>query len=179
MSRGAELLSAAASTAKISAATGVALTTVQRWRSGALVPPPDRRQELEAKFQIPPAAWDDLLYDTAPAPPGALATAPVPDDDVPIVTLDEAHAQLRRVRRWRSWAEAEGSGADKRAAFEAERKAIELVARLDGAYAAGADESKLVATPRWQAIRAALLDALQPYPDATAAVVEALHALDA
>lgn len=89
-------------------------------------------------------------------------------------SLEVARAHLLRVQASRQQAEAEGIADEVRKWSALEAKAIEQVAKLRGDLSP-ADESRLTQTPRWLALRAAIIDALRPYPDAREAVIARLR----
>ncbi len=56
-------------------------------------------------------------------------------------------------------------------------RAVELKARLLGELREQANVNVLVASPGWQALQAAIVEALEPHPEAKAAVISALDRL--
>ena len=163
MSAGSDALRARASAAEIAGRCGVAESTARRWRTGAMSPDDTKRQALFTIYDIPPADWD------APAAEGA--------EPPPMGSLrDEAEAHLERARRRRNAAStaAEVDKADKEV-----RAALELLMRVDGTITTAADEARLAASPKFRAIREAMFSALEKFPEALAAVCDALERLEA
>ncbi len=75
-----------------------------------------------------------------------------------------------------------GQGAGMLAAMREARASIELLAKLSGQLRSGDTTTVNVILsehPEWQRIRAAMTEALAPFPDAAAAVGEALRAVEA
>ena len=175
MSRGAELFALAATTGEQAAALGMSKAQIQRYRCGAFTPPGHvRRTIAEAYPSVAVAAWDELLGGAAPTP----ALPPMPDEPPepePANTREAAARHLVAVRAWLARAE---TATERAKGYEAMRKAIELQARLDGAFNSATDESRLAESPRYQAVLAAVLDAIAPWPDALAAVAVALEGLE-
>lgn len=74
-----------------------------------------------------------------------------------------------------------GQGAGMLAAMREARASIELLAKLSGQLRSGDTTTVNIVLsehPEWQRIRAAMVEALDPYPDASAAVSAALMAVE-
>lgn len=109
--------------------------------------------------------------------PAHLARAHAADAEA---DADDLLARLRSLNRETADVLREAKGAKdhelRLKAIARAEKQIELEGRLLGELRDGATVNVLVA-PEWVAARAALLDALRPYPEARVAVAEALAAL--
>lgn len=87
-------------------------------------------------------------------------------------------AQLRILRQHRRRAERRGDDSGWMRLVDLERKALVEFARLNGELTP-TDEARLTSSARWQAIRAAIANALALHPQAAEAVERALAEIDA
>lgn len=202
-SEGARLLAAAgASLRAIGRAAGTSQESARRWLAGAKLPSSAAREALAEAFGVPPDAWDRApTTGGAPAarrnaprppakaqakPPAAARSAPAaappaqpPPREPSPARPDDARArlqaQLERIDGLR--AAPDLSPAAKLQLEAAEGRALALLAKLSG-EGLTVSESKLVATPAFQRVSAALVAALAPWPDAQLAVAGALDELD-
>ena len=88
--------------------------------------------------------------------------------------LDQVHALLDKARSLTDQAEVAGDLRTALAGIREVRGVLELMAKVTGEIQAGPVVG-IIMSPEWTAIRTAILQALEPHPDARQAV---LHALD-
>ena len=168
-----------ASQVDIAARLGVSQPAVAQWTSGATVPREDHQAKLAEWYGIRVEWWAE------PEPVAALA-APVPVDSVddpelgdgPNAARDAAAAMVRRLRGYRVEASARNDVAAVVKLSELERRALADFARVNGELSTS-DEARLLKSPRWSAIRAALVRVLTPFPDAARAVADELERMEA
>jgi transcriptional regulator with XRE-family HTH domain len=161
-----QLLELEGSEQDIATKMGCSRATAGHWRRGRRTPGEGARHKLELLFGIPQRAWD--------VSPGQLAAPPPPEPDTMSRnddTLDITKQQVLEIRR--SLVE-NGLAAETRAKLRAELgKLLALRARLE--LAQELREDRMVREhPEWARVKAAILKALEPYPEAAAAVAEAL-----
>jgi hypothetical protein len=174
-SEAAAVLATVATPAEICAALGANKSCVSRWLSGRTLPSDERQAQIERVWPaVPAAAWK--RREGAPAGSGDQGAEP-PDTEADAGSRERAAAHLRRVQAWRERAEREGTAVEVAKAHEAERKALELCARLAGELTF--DEARVLESPRFRAAAAAIFDALRPHPEALRAVRDALARLEA
>jgi transcriptional regulator with XRE-family HTH domain len=191
-----QLKATGATLREIGSIAGVSQEAVRKWLGGLTTPQPEARAKLRTKFQIPKPAWDEAPITSGQKlpPPSkqsrtreAPVTGPEPEEDTdadlalaldgPDAAREAAANHLRRVQRLREAAEKKGSATEYTRALELERKAILDFGRFNGELTP-ADESRLTQTPRFKAISSAIAKALLPYPEAAAAVSNALREFD-
>lgn len=136
--------------------TGISTSVLSRLRSGELRAPSDRvALALELKLGIARSAWHMSDEAAAEEPAAAPPVPPVPGDDA------SPRAHLALVRQWRTKLQRDkASPRDITAAFEAERRAVELVRK-----STQEDAEEIVSE---------IQRVLQAFPEARAAVAEAL-----
>lgn len=172
-----QLAATGASTAEIGTACGCSRESARRWRTGAKVPGRAKRVVLFNVYGIDPEAWDRRGPAAADADPAPVAsTALTADDGVELPPLQAARAHLARATVWRIEAAESGSDAAFARAFEGERKAIETLARIERDR--GITIEKILDHDEWKRMAAAILDGLQPYPGALAALIVTLAVLE-
>jgi transcriptional regulator with XRE-family HTH domain len=154
--------------------------TARQWLSGERRPSYSARQSILEAYGIAIEAWGQVTATREIARP-APAPAYEPDEDEldddedpsPLAQCERMLEAIKRDLRSPSLRMSE------RLRLRAEQgRTISMLARLqrDGEML----EDRIVREhPSWRRIRAALLDALSPHPDALASVVEALRKLDA
>lgn len=116
---------------------------------------------------------------TMPEPPRANPSVP-PLAEGPIVVdpRGEAEALIAHIRRFRFAAETDptASPTERAKLLEVSSRAVERLYRLTGEIA-NLPEARILASPGWGRIKAALVAALEPHPEALAAAVAALEGL--
>lgn len=138
------------------------------WRRGVRVPSDAMRHKLELLFGIPKLSWDvapgaELPASASPAPEFELSG----DDDVLAITKQQL-LEVRVALQVKDLAPPAASKLrDTSAKLLALRSRLELARELQ--------EDRIVREhPEWQRVKAAILKALEPYPEAAAAVAEVL-----
>jgi len=186
-------------------AGGVAQPTARKWISGVSKPGgAATRTRIAKKFpELKPHFWDLLValppgfgeHNDAPEHAGAFAfedgdgpedgiqLAPYVPEDCDLMAPGAARsmviAQITRLRAdmiLLRAARADASTVGK-AESEIRRAALDL-AKLAGELSPN-EHARIVKSAQWRQIRDAMLDALDNYPDALAAVLDALAAVDA
>lgn len=187
------LISTGLSLSKIANGLQCSAPTVSGWRNGETLPQKRYRAKLEAVYAIPRASWDQPPDNVAPpvdeepgeAPP---AMTPAQATDAPIQpaqsnlppyppppknasTLDNALHSLACLRHDLKHRPMTAAARSKVRADEI--RAINLIAKLEEREELS--ESKYVDKhPRWIELRTRILAALEPYPEAAQAVIDAL-----
>lgn len=171
---------------EIGESLGRTKVTVSRWISGARIPEPDDRTQLQAKWGIDPSLWD--MPPPTRAKASSAAAPPVPPSPIREV-LDDAGiaagalASLRAIQEQvdveiallRDERE-EGSTPTER------RRSLRELGKLALELAEGTGQLDLgrimMRLPIWKRAMAELKETLKPYPEAAKAVVDRFEALD-
>ena len=177
-----------ATTADISAWTGCTTAAVKGWRSTSAPYPSTPREPirviLEQRLGIPRSAWASTYQPTAPAV--AAPTQPEQPDPAPPFPIDYshcsgvAHALYQQCERlWLDLYSARGSefGRDETRIVKLETayaQALERAAKADGKLGA-VEEHRLTKTLTFRQHCDRILRALEPHPEARAAVLESLQ----
>lgn len=147
---------------------------VGRWFNGKAKPGPDHRIVLEARGWARASQWDSDKGGVAGTIHNAL-TAPEAAPEDPVVELlgtrEELLLQAKRLRTLLNRSDLSAS-----AQVQTERalsSVLGAVARLEGVKIS---ESTIVRHPAHRAVMAAVLGALEPFPEALRAVADVLHA---
>lgn len=134
--------------------------------------------ELAAKLAQPPWGIQPQWWKQLPYVPSAVPITDeyvTPDYDASGITRKLLHEQIERVRRRRH--EAEKALADHATLIKlekAESDAIKLLGQANGELSR-VEEDGLCRTAKWVALRAAVVKALEPWPEARRAVLEAIE----
>lgn len=180
----------------IARATSVSVPSVSKWRNGEGRPRKAQRESLENAYGIPFDAWDEPPNSYKPTRPPASKSAPAPQrapamaTDAPIQpagaklppyprgpdddasTLDHIRYSLICVRHDLKHRPMTAAGRSKVRADET--RTLALIAKLEGAEELS--EARYVKShPEWKRLRKAIMGALEPYPDAALAVLEAIE----
>lgn len=168
------LLEQPGSHAEVAAAVGCSKQMVSYWRRGEKRPGRASRTKIAAVFGIDPSAWERAPgASPAPAPPAPEAPAPR-HRPAPVgkpSTLDEVEQQLSMLR--------ELQRDDALLASERVRladsvgKLLAIKARLERDQEL-LEDRVVRQHPFWARVKAAVLGALRPHPDAARDVAEAL-----
>jgi transcriptional regulator with XRE-family HTH domain len=157
---------------EIARALGSTKASVSSWRLGQKIPERKTLERLERMYAIPAAAWSQAASPSAPSEPTAVST-PSSAPRTRAEEVDELLDAVRAARRNPALLPAERL----KAASE-ERALLSLRARLE--QEAAESESRIerlcIQHPRWIALRSALIAALLPYPEASAAVAAVVRA---
>lgn len=147
---------------------GCGAAIVGHWRRGRRLPGAQARHKMELLFGIPRRAWD-VAPGASVEPIGAAPHAePVDDDD----TLEITKQQIREVLQALQDSSLTETGAAR--LRDTAAKLLALRSRLERDR--DMLEDRLVRDhPEWQRVKATLLRALKPYPDAAAAVAKAIR----
>lgn len=152
---------------------GVVPFTWRRWLNGTSVPNPKTRRTIEDAGGPPARDWDELVADSTPPP----RPAPPPTDGE--ATAETTRAQATQLSRLvQAEIDAVALDADlepgkRLGRLESLGGILAQLGRLTGA--SGLDERKIVASPAWRRIEARIADALAPWPEALAAVADAMQ----
>lgn len=143
--------------------------TISHWRTGRSVPSPAQRAALQLAYGIPASAWDCVPAgdddEDEEAPPAR------PKRSTKATTLEEVNAQIDQLLALQDEPGLVPSAKLKIA--DSMGKLLAIKARLE--RDAQLLEDRVVREhPRWRTIRAAILGALRPHPEALAAVHAAL-----
>ena len=168
-------------------------TTAHRWRTGEKLPGPDARAALaKAPTWVSATAWDRAPASTTAGKatarrgrPAAPAPAPAPrssqleddargEDDVRQTVADQVREALERISIMRAQADELGTPTARNHAMRLELSALGQLAKLTGESAIS--ESSVLKHPKWRHLKGLILDALETYPEALAAVVVAVAA---
>jgi transcriptional regulator with XRE-family HTH domain len=149
---------------------GCGRAIVGHWRRGDRLPGAKSRHKLELLFGIPPLAWDvgpGSEVPTDPTPKNAVCDQLSENDDV----LDIVKRQLLEIREA---LQAPGlADAARLKLLDTSAKLLALRSRLERDRELL--EDRIVREhPEWRRIKGAILKALRPYPEAAAAVAEAI-----
>lgn len=148
--------------------------TVGDWRRGLKVPGKVSRERLEAAYGIPARSWDKTP-DGAAAPPKPRPPKPAKRGDGATTTLEDVELLIESIKD-----ELESGDvlpAERVRLNDSLVRALGLKLRLDR-------ESELLEDrivrehPKWARMRAALIEALIPFPEAARAVAAALQKLE-
>jgi transcriptional regulator with XRE-family HTH domain len=142
------------------------LYSIAEWRHGRRIPGIEARARIENVFGIPQNAW--LVR---PGVSLAVAAPSRPSDGPPPTTLDDCLALLAAIRVDRD--KRELMSPDRIRLAEAEAKVLALRMRLEAAGEL-AEDRYVRDHPAWQRLERCILSALEPYPDASRAVVTAI-----
>lgn len=163
------LLAINASHNEVAASVGTSKQLVSYWRRGEKVPGKKFRAKLEDLYGIPPSAWERVPYagGTPPAAPPP-ARASVADDLDEIDHLRDLLRDLRRLRR------DTGLTATARARVASEES--KTIGRLEALRARREllEDRVVREHPAWHRLRDAILRALEPFPEASQAVIAAI-----
>lgn len=155
--------------------TGGKVRTLYAYMSGAQAPRRGpARQEMADNGGPDPSWWDEPV---AGPPAAAMAPEGAAPPATPEAVADEADALLGDVQRARA-AIAQAQGGDPSDVLRDLERCASMLATLQKLRGVLMSPRQLLASPHWRRIEGALKDALAPYPDALAAVCEALLALD-
>lgn len=166
ITEGAEALRGAGSIGELTSKLGVDRRTVSAWRAGAKLPNPASRELMQRELAIPLSAWERRAAEpaaAAPAPPPQVEERPAAGS-----AEDRLRAQLERLRQQRQ-------AATGRTLVDLER--LELAASRALARAEGVelDGRRIVRSRAWESIEVVIVRALEPWPQALAAVATALQ----
>lgn len=187
------LISTGLSLSKIANGLSCSAPTVSGWRNGETLPQKRYRKKLEAVYAIPRASWDQPPDNVAPpideepgeappmmtpaqatdAPIQPAQTQPPPYPPAPETgnTLDNARHSLACLRHDLKHRPMTASARSKVRADE--MRAITLIAKLEEREELS--EARYVDKhPRWVELRARILAALEPFPEAAKAVLDAI-----
>lgn len=174
--QGAAALAAADTITETARKLGCSTRQVSRWRSSQQLPDERSRQTLERVYGIPRAAWDQPVahIPTAPSSPAVAPLPPEPlaaaagDGAAPESAEDRLRAQLERLRQQRETA----TGRQLVELEKLELAASRALARAEGVEL---DGRRIVKSRAWETIEVLITGALEPWPDALAAVARALQ----
>jgi transcriptional regulator with XRE-family HTH domain len=155
---------------EIAACASVSRVAVCKWLSGASKPTADKREILEKHFAIEPAWWEEAAtrQRTALATSKPVASAP-PDVLARAAELEQmANGLLASLRL-----EAASTPLEKAKVMASIAVTLRQVVQLE--FLVGAH---VMRTAVWSRIKRALERALQPHPEAAAAVARELRALE-
>jgi len=154
---------------ELAAQIGCSRAIIGQWRRGGRLPGVATRYKLELLFSIPPRAWDvEPGSDVLPEAKSPVVASKLSEDDD---TLAIAKQQLLEVRQ-----ELEASDLTDAARAKLRDTAAKLLAlrsRLENALEM--QEDRVIREHAgWQKVKADIIRALKPYPEAAKAVAKAL-----
>lgn len=143
---------------------GATKQAVALWRDGARTPEEKWRRKLHALFDIPPDAWDRA--------PGEASSVDTDDDDGrDISALEDVN---RLIRLLREQLRRPGILARERVQLaDAFARALAQKERLERAREMSEDRT-IREHPKWQRLKATIIEALLPHPEAARAVEAAI-----
>jgi len=171
-----QLLEVGGTEAELAAKVGVGSAVIGHWRRGRRIPGEPARHRLELLFGIPRRSWDVAAGAEVPAASSSPeSTAPTSSRGAPAQrpdgTLTITRAQIDDVLAALKSPELTDSASAK--LRDTLSKLLALRARLERDR--DLLEDRVVREhPEWLRMRAAILAALEPYPEAAAVVAEAL-----
>lgn len=195
------------SLAQIARMTGFSYTVVNNWVRGHRTPGDPARGVIEEKLGISRWMWDEPApaIDNLASPKGSLLDAIDPstkplkvpstqdgrnagsavstfkslaEGSIVVEPRNEAEALVAHIRRYRLDAEQNPtlSPTERAKVLETASRAVERLYRLTGEVA-NIPDARILASPAWGRIKAAVAGALESHPDALAAVTDALEGL--
>jgi transcriptional regulator with XRE-family HTH domain len=158
---------------------GVSRQTVNYWRTGQKTPGPEMRAAIERATAIPAQSWERTPVDRPSPRP---AKAPLPSAPLPPVTLSGRPSTLDEVTQLLGDLDADAEGdilpSELARIRDTKTKALALKARIE-AQDALFEAAAITKHASWKRLRATMLDALRPFPDAARAVADALQQANA
>jgi transcriptional regulator with XRE-family HTH domain len=155
---------------ELAAKLGYSRAIVGHWRRGDRIPGLKSRYKLETLFGIPPWTWDVEPGSEVPTDPTPKNTGGSPlseNDDI----LDIVKKQLLDVRE--ALQNPTLADSAQRTLLDTSAKLLALRSRLERDREL--QEDRIVREhPEWKRLKAAMLKALEPYPEAAAAILEAI-----
>lgn len=154
----------------------VTLPTISRWGNGTRTPADDAiKRQIEADGGPLVCEWDEMpaVVATRPAPPAAASSDATPD-----AVTAEANRLLTMVRQANDDANTEDDIVRRVAAFASCATIMQRLGRLVGAGHA-VTERQILDSPHMRIINDRIVTALEPWPDALAAVAAALESTSA
>jgi transcriptional regulator with XRE-family HTH domain len=160
----------------LAAKAGCAAAAIGHWRRGRRVPGAAARHKLELLYAIPRRAWEVAPGEPVPAPPETEAPPETSQPQAADSTLATTRAQIDAIlaKLDRENSEADLTEGEEAKARDTLSKLLALRARLERDR--DLLEDRVVREhPEWVRTKAAILEALRPYPEAAQAVAEALR----
>lgn len=155
----------------------VSHVAVGKWLRGESKPDPDKRAALKKLFGIEPTSWDEA-GETKSKPEPAHKKTGRTVEPIPEGVAGKAQWLEKRVHNLMSELEtdAESTPLERARVMASLASTLNLIAKITGQMDLGARFFQL---PMWKNVERAIEAALEKYPDAAAAVGNALIALDA
>ena len=145
---------------------GATRQAVAKWRDGDSIPEARFRDALEAAYGIPAASWSGRTYDPA------AAAAPPPGDGPEPTVMDDVNDLLRYLRAERQRPDL--TARERLQLTEAFSKAVTRKAKLEREREMLEDRT-VRHHPKWRALKAALIEALERHPAAARDVEAAIE----
>lgn len=176
---------------QIARVTGAKYSTVNNWLMGHRKPGRAMRLKLLDQFAIPEDDWDKPIDYQPPGLMATLASTPIPPRhaSAPPVAVElvptgadvrgELYNLLEQVKTFRHSVQSDPvlTLSEKAKVLGSCGATLGLLYRMTGG-AADIPESKILKLPSWQRVERAIVEALEPWPEALRAVGEALKGLD-
>jgi transcriptional regulator with XRE-family HTH domain len=169
---------------EIASRLGVTRVAVSQWLSGATRPAPSKRSAIAEVYGIAPELWEHASSDP-PAPDRPAPTAErehaarerAPRERPADGVLGKAHRleQMAHELMERVQADPNATPLEQARVMASVAATLNLIAKITGQYELGA---RIMRLPMWRRIERAIADALQPFPEAAAAVAEAMRRLE-
>lgn len=171
-----ELARAGGNLSRIAHACGVSESTVSLWRSGLRTPSEVNRELLRDLLGIALEAWDEEAPEGERRPVPPVTSAPVTDlASAHAAIVAEAARQLAIIQQAVDAIASDPLGSPQeviRATSNA-AKGLAMLGKLTGATL-DLSPNQLLASPAWRQLEHAIVEALEPWPEALLAVSEAL-----
>ena len=160
------LMGVTGSLQQIADAIGASKQAVAWWRTGARIPEERWRVKLQARYSIPPDAWDRLPGD------GPVARVEwFPSEDLEPSALDDCNRLLKLLRAQLNRPDL--LGRERVQLGDAFARALSQKERLEKAREM-LEARTIREHPEWRRLKRLIIDALLPHPAASKAVEEAI-----
>jgi transcriptional regulator with XRE-family HTH domain len=169
---------------EIATRVGVTHAAVNQWLSGQTRPSAQKRQTIAGIYGIAPDLWEHATSDPPaperPAPAAERDHAPrerAPRERPADGVLGKAHRleQMAHELMERVQADPNATPLEQARVMASVAATLNLIAKITGQFELGA---RIMRLPMWRKIERAIADALQPFPEAAAAVAEAMRRLE-
>ena len=149
----------------------VSKQTVSCWRSGKKLPELAARRALEAAYQIPCLSWEQAATPLPVPAPAPLQPASAMD----LTTRDQVRAAYQGLLARKAALPSTAAESERTKLDDLMLKALSLLSRMDEREEQALE--RFLKSAEWRRMRAAIVTALTPYPDAMQAVATSLEGL--
>ena len=159
---------------EIGGVCAVSSVAAHYWKAGDKKPTKTKRAILFAKYGIPEPSWDE------PARQREIETVPVDDsdaheDDGEGASVDAMISKLKRMAKkflGELRDDADMAPLGRARVMSSLASTLNVLAKMSGDYDLG---RRVLQTPVWKRLEARIVKALEPHPEAMAAVVDAIE----